>query len=700
MKMLRIMRLWLSGPLTVALVPLCCRASPPSIPISAEPLAAACTASSAAGLRGAGSGPPLLLAQSGTSLFQASFDASGGHFDAYTLAFTGGQAGAGPSLWDAGDILSGGAGRPARPSPESRRIYTLKTDGGNVTMPFLWPDLTDAQRALLNMAPFVAKKKNDGLGAQRVAFLRGDRSLEGAPFRRRASVLGDSVHSAPVYVGVASAAVQGSGYAAFYARTKLRRAAVYLGANDGMLHAFDVVDGSELFAYVPDALIATLNELTSPAYVHQAYVDGLAGAAEAQVNGAWKSVLVSGMGGGAQGVFALDVSDPQQFAAGSGALWEFTDGDDPDMGNVLSLPQIAQFRAGASGTRYFAVVASGLNNYADDGHRTAAGNGALFLLALDKAPAAPWQLNVNYYRLVTPIADSALANGLSAPALVTDADGAVRYAYAGDLQGNLWRFDFSGSTPSNAVVGPGAGKTPLFVARDAGGTRQPISSQPKVVYAAGGGYLILFGTGQMLSGADRSPSGFSSQSFYAIIDRLSVPAVKITRSQLAKRTLIATDASNFTISGSPLTAGDMGWYVDFPDASHSGERSVSSAVVSGGQLFFNTLVPGPDACAASLSRSYRMDALTGTSPPAVTTGVLESDYVNGAPTLLTLSASGGAPDAGGHVAQTKNVAVVDIGATGKAHVLATSSATLLLPTGRLSWREIANWNELHAAAIK
>src|SRR5471032_2022027 len=221
--------------LLCASVPLNCRASPPLVPISAEPLAAACTASSPAGLRGTGSGAPLLLTQAGSALFQATFDGSGGHFDDYTLAFSGGQASAGPSLWDAGDLLTGGAGRPARPAPESRLIYTLRTDGSNVTLPFLWPDLTDAQRALLDMAPFAAKKKSDGLGAQRVAFLRGDRGLEGAPFRRRVSVL--------VYVGVASAAVQGDGYQAFYTRSKWRRAAVYLGANDGMLHAFDVVDG-------------------------------------------------------------------------------------------------------------------------------------------------------------------------------------------------------------------------------------------------------------------------------------------------------------------------------------------------------------------------------------------------------------------------------------------------------------------------
>jgi type IV pilus assembly protein PilY1 len=87
-----------------------------------------------------------------------------------------------------------------------------------------------AQQALLSL--------EDDLGEQRVAYLRGDRSLEGMPFRRRSSILGDAVHSTPVYVD-----------------TPDHRAAIYLGANDGMLHAFDAVSGIELFAYVPDALM-------------------------------------------------------------------------------------------------------------------------------------------------------------------------------------------------------------------------------------------------------------------------------------------------------------------------------------------------------------------------------------------------------------------------------------------------------------
>ncbi|WP_295998041.1 PilC/PilY family type IV pilus protein [Rugamonas sp.] len=466
-----------------------CRATPPTIPLSAEPLAASCTASSSQ--RSAASGTPLLLPASPTAaLFQASFDTAdgSGHFDLYPFSVDGAQAAAGLPLWDAGSLLSGGAGQPPRPLPAARQLYTLRSDASGLTIPFLWPALTDAQRALLDMAPFTSHRQADGLGAQRLAFLRGDRGEEGAPFRRRTSVLGDSVHATPVYVGAASAVVEGDGYAAFYARSLRRRAAVYLGANDGMLHAFDAADGSEIFAYIPALLMAALNQLTSPAYVHRAYVDGPASAAEARLNGAWKTVLVAGLGGGAQGVFALDVSDPQQFATGGGALWEFGDADDADIGNVVGLPQIARFDVDTDGggARYFAVVPGGLNSYAADGHRNAAANGALFLLALDKARGAPWQLNVNYYRLLTPLSDAALPNGLGAPALVAGVDGVVRYAYAGDLQGNLWRFDFSGRPPWR--VGPGAGPAPLFVARDAGGVRQPITQQPRVVYASGGGY--------------------------------------------------------------------------------------------------------------------------------------------------------------------------------------------------------------------
>ena len=81
------------------------------------------------------------------------------------------------------------------------------------------------------------------------------------------------------------------------------------------------------------------------------------------------------MGGGAQGVFALDITDPARFAQ-DGALWEFTDRDDRLMGNVRAPPAFARInmggKQGAPAYRDFAIVASGYNNHASDGKDTTA----------------------------------------------------------------------------------------------------------------------------------------------------------------------------------------------------------------------------------------------------------------------------------------------------------------------------------------
>ena len=699
--------------------------APPLLDIASEPLTSGCRlAGGGAGVAVRGTLVP--AADAGGNAYQASFDSAdwSGHLERFALTLTGdGQVNAAAAQWDAGAILTGGANQPARPAPAQRKIYTaiVQPDGRLQTVPFVWDALSDAQRILLDSAPPAAGKaakqpRADGLGPLRVAFLRGERAQEGLAFRRRTSVLGDSVHSAPVPVGPPRATSADPVYTAFYQRYRTRPAVVYLGANDGMLHAFDASNGNELFAYVPDALIAALNQLPSPGYVHRAYVDGPAAAGQASIAGAWKTVLVSAMGGGAQGVFALDVSDPLHFDAGLGALWEFTDRDDPMMGNVTTPPQIARFRvrsgAADGALRDFAVVASGLDNYADDGHRSSAGNGALFLLALDKPADAAWQLNVNYYRLVTPISDATLANGLSAPALVADNDGVVRYAYGGDLQGNLWRFDFSGNAPWSGAVGPGPGKKPLFVARDAQDRRQPISQQPLVVYAAGGGYLVLFGTGQMIAQADRLPAGFAGQSYYGILDHLDDPPVIVgSRGELTPRVLAsASDLAALTLTGGAIEAGSKGWYVDFLQSAQTGERSVASGVLVDGQLLFNTLVPGLDACTPASSRSYALDVLTGLgsgrvfamldgvvdlSSPLI--GVTQASYA-AAPLVLPLpNSSPRQRGAAGQVRVDKPYAIANAPATG-GRIQSLGRAVGVLHAGRLSWREVANWRELHDAA--
>jgi len=641
-------RHWGVGALLAIAIGLIARAGAPVLDIDSWPVAAACRpgAPGSAAPAGDASGAALLRPASSAStadggdLYQTSMDIAdwGGHFSRYLLPTAVGGASA--RVWDAGAILTGVDGGPPAPPPDRRQLYTaiVQADGGLATVPFQWGALSPAQQALLDL--------DDHAGEQRLAYLRGDRTLEGTRFRRRSSVLGDAVHSTPVYHG----------------------GAVYLGANDGMLHAFEASSGVELFAYLPDALIAQLAQLTDPAYVHRAYVDGPASIGQVRIDGATRTVLLSAMGGGAPGVFALDVTDPAHFADGPGALWEFTSRDDPMMGNVTTLPQIAKLRLRRDVYRYFAIVASGFNG--------ADGQAALFLLALDKPRGEGWRLNSNYYRIKT-----SEAGALSAPVLLNDSDDALRYAYAGDLLGNLWRFDFSGGAPWAKAIG-----TPMFVARDAAGHRQPITQAPLLAYANLRGYMVMFGTGSLIERADRASTAV--QSYYAIIDSLQTPPDVIAgRHQLTQRFLDGSDGR--------ISPGSKGWYIDF---AQPGERSVYTGVLADEAVLFNTVLPGADPCSVTRSRSYALNAVSGLPDDGGVLAfgpVLLPDYAS-APMLMLQSVTHSEPDAIGRIRQEKAYAVVQIAGAGAVRMSGGLKSTRR--AGRLSWREIVNWRELHEAA--
>lgn len=616
--------------------------------------------------------------------------------------------------WDAGQILTGASGEPAKPSPADRKIFTaISTDDNALsTVEFKWAALSDAQQALLNSSP--TDLQSDGLGEERLSYLRGDRSREiGQPdgiFRKRDHVLGDIVNSNPVFVAAPSPDVQGDGYQSFYEKNKKRTAAVYVGANDGMLHAFDADKGTELFAYVPNALLRHLNQLTSPDYVHRPYMDGGIAVAEAYAGGKWKTVLAAGMGGGAQGVVALDVTNPAKFGDSTDAIFEFTDLDDPDMGNLTGPPTIVKFRVGTKlglpEYKYFVVVPGGLNSYKDDGDGkfNNDGAGALFLLSLDKHPSAPWKLGSNYFKFRTPSKDDALQNGLSAPAPVVDANGAVRYAYAGDLQGNLWRFDFTGDAPWSGAL---SGKTPFFTARDADENHQPITAQPRVAFAPGGGYLVLFGTGKFIEESDASKGSFATQSFYAIHDTLE-DAVVAGRSALSSRTLAPDKSGGLTVSGAAFLygAGDKykkGWYFDFPESDSTGERNVTNGLLLDGLLFFNTLIPGSDPCAAGSGRSYMVNAISGLPPEGEPTGFMSAVGMLGSPVAFSAGAEIGARNAVGRREVKKKHTVFTFGtggAKGTAAPAQNGDGETIARAGRFSWREILNWQELQNAIKK
>src|SRR5690606_35290144 len=120
---------------------------------------------------------------------------------------------------------------------------------------------------------------------------------------------------------------------------------VYVGANDGMLHAFDGAEtggGDELFAFIPASSRSKLFELANPNYSHRYYVDGAIRVSDVatSASGGWKSVLVGTSGAGGATVFGLDVTDPDDFGADD-VLWEIDGGDDEDLGSVLGSPVIA-----------------------------------------------------------------------------------------------------------------------------------------------------------------------------------------------------------------------------------------------------------------------------------------------------------------------------------------------------------------------
>ncbi|MGK5054666.1 pilus assembly protein [Janthinobacterium sp. RB2P8] len=665
-------------------------------------------------------GPALMALASGTEeayWFQTRMRLADGGMTLSRTVFAVGADGAllpGKPWWRAGGqdkLVPDGASMALRP------VYTLDAKGS--LMPLAWKRLDAEQRGAFD--------GGDGQGAARLAYLLGQRTDEvgqpGGFLRRRSGNLGAAPYGNLLYVGAPGLGLPGAGYGLHRKVLLQRRKMLYLGANDGLLHAFDARTGSEVFAYLPQALLHAAPAAASTHYSPGPLLDGAAATAEVLALGRWKTVLVSGMGGGAQGVFALDITDPARFAQ-DGALWEFTDRDDRLIGNVRAPPSFARInmggKKGAPAYRDFAIVASGYNNHVNDGKDTTApaSAAAIFLLALDKAPGTPWLLGSNYFRLKVPVASGgdgghdagadAISHVLGPPAVVPGGDGALAYMYAGDLQGNIWRLDMAGGPPWKE----GQGRKLVFVARDAQGRRQPVTQQLNVAYAPGGGYVLLFGTGKLLEAADTWPSAFLSQSFYAVHDDLRETSPTRSRADLEPRSLgeaaagVRVDGAELRYTGSEAMRG---WYLDFLHTAQTGERSISSPVLAAGKVLFNTVLPGRDPCAKPATRLYVLDVLSGFAADGAgvvqageQTGRLFDGLARAPPLALELNSTVGAATAAGRAEGRTELAVLQPGLPGadSGVLQALKVVSAPLPARRLSWREVANWRELHEAAKK
>ncbi len=551
-----------------------------------------------------------------SKIYQARFNSGewSGQFRAYALNSVTGDVGT--LQWDAAELI---------PSVNLRHIYSSHSNTGFSFDTTSWDDglFSSGQMGALN----ALNGTTDNRGRDRVAYLRGDTTYEGSDFRIRANKLGDIVHSDPVYAadenfnyyGVAPTTTVGGvatdSYYVYLTDDSVttnkagRDSMLYVGANDGMLHAMraegtvgstdtpcnpDVADceGEEVFAYIPKALYSKLSNLSDVSYDHTYYVDGSIRIADAYVDYSddgvsdttrWGTVLVGMLAGGGAGVYALDVSDPFNFDT-KDVLWDLDSTDLPELGYTFGNASVVKLPDGT----WAAIFGNG---YESANHKA-----GLYIVNLEN-PGDVVFIDTEFD------GTAASPNGLSSPLPVdTNNDKIADAVYAGDLYGNMWKFDLSSSNRNGWDVAFSQGSTPKPLYRacttDDCSSPQPITSRPEVADHTQGGVMVLFGTGRYLSTSD--PSSTQLQTFYGIRDTGSMVT---NRSALQAQNILAelyvaasdTDyrvTSNIAVS---YTSND-GWYLDLDSSDYVGERVVANPIVRGGRIIFTTLSPDSEPC--------------------------------------------------------------------------------------------------------
>ncbi|MBB4130218.1 PilC/PilY family type IV pilus protein [Xanthomonas sp. 3075] len=515
------------------------------------------------------------------------------------------------------------------PTASARNVYfndgsnVRKLDGTTISL----SGLCSLSKTLYPSQSLCSESDLTSLGATAPTaanYLLGDRSGEvqqGGKLRDRSTVLGDIVNSTPVI----SAPVDDYGYRSLggtlgtsytnYLNSKRNKSyMVYAGANDGMLHAFDggiditgAVTGSggrERFAYVPATSYGHMGNLLLPYqatksstllnFEHRYFVDGPIAVGDTYYNNAWQTTLVGTTGAGGRGVFALDVSNPASFGAGS-RLWEINDlaGDAAvraNIGHVLGKPVIVPVRASNGTVSWKAIFGNG--------YSSASGKAVLFVVDIG-TNSTPTIRMIEATEAGTSISGN---NGLG-NLIVLDRidnltidpttnkpartrDGYADTVYAADLRGAIWKFDLTSTATSVTVP---AFTTGIY---SEGGLnyRQPITGGLQAASGENGGVLVLFGTGSFSFNKDNlASSALQTQSLYGFTDQVDgVLSSTLTRTNLTPYS-VSTGASATTRSLQQGTAPALalGWYVDLP----AGERFVGYPELVSGILFMPTYSP-------------------------------------------------------------------------------------------------------------
>lgn len=695
-----------------------------------------------------------------TFVYQARFKATdwSGQVLAYPVTSTGSL---GTLAWNAGASTK-------YPAESARRIYTFDRSAATKGIDFTWSALSAKQKEALD-------NTNAANSSSPVAsYLRGDQTLELrdaiAPFdgvfdtgvyRPRTSLMGDIVNSDPVYVGSQNFSYGNisaiTGYSTYAAQVDLKQVSttgvvknpmIVVNSNGGMMHAIDAKNGNEMFTYVPSWLLCAdetgatgcasgtdsspLRNLLDPNMTHRYLLDGNLVVGDAYIDtgagATWKTVVVGAAGGGGKGIFALDVTESYKTAtattaastidvtqtayanltAASAVLWEFTDKDyltstdqdgDADLGYTFGQPVVARM---ANGT-WAAIFGNG--------YGSATGKAVLYFVNLANG------------KLIQKIdvgdgSTSASPNGLSSPAVIFDSGtGAVSSIFAGDLKGNVWKFDVRGSSTSNWKVDNGPG-IPLFTAFDDVGTRQPITAGLDIGSHPMGGYMIYFGTGKYFEKDDNTSS--SQQTIYGIWDKsvsndeisaASVDTVSDKKVVLSEHKILAemanplaadgnirvTDDSGVVIWDTDTVPGKRGWFMNM--GSSSGERVVTLPILRNSRVIITSMIPSSSPCDfGGTSWIMEFDPETGNRPSYSIFDLdgngnfNNSDFVtvviNGNPTLVPangIQSTEGIIKAPAIVSSGSKEYKIGSGTTGSVLVVAEKGSTT---RPRPAWRQL------------
>lgn len=564
----------------------------------------------------------------------------------------------------------------------NRLIYTAKDDGSGDLMEFKHSLMSAAQKNYFSAGYLNGKLSQytslsadiiTAGGDSLVKYLRGQTAYENDGdtskpanqkiYRDRSAVLGDITDSNPVHVGKPLFNYSEGGYNKFRDNANLAAAnkTVYVGANDGMLHAFDATNGNERWAYIPSILLPKLHKLADFNYSsgHVNYVNGDPVVGDICVsgcttdNGVWKTILVGGLAQGGKGYYALDITNPNA----PSLLWEFNSSDDSDLGFTYGMPVITKKSDGT----WVVLVASGYNN---------GSAGRLFVLKADLGSTAGKADKLS--EIVTPAAnDSGLAQ-ISGLAINNQTNNQTKYVYGGDLLGNLWKFDIDTASVSLfTTVAPNQAIT-----------------VPPIVVKEQNDTLVLFGTGRLLELSDILTS--ATQSLYAIRDDGSATFTDPHGNSDFEEHIFDTNLATKTrkVSAHVNGAGTKGWYIDLDP----GERQTVMAQLLGGVLTVPTIVKKGDACSPEgYSWVNQLNYSTGASldnNPDTNVGTYTDAPVTGLVALVKKNASGG-----GELETTSHTTECTPGSPDCPKVI--DPATLLTSGGafgghHLIWRELTD----------